>query len=57
LTFDHVTEKAIDGNSGRSKAASIDRERMPAERFRIGRPRTHTADRSLPMAVLSANAP
>jgi len=35
LTFDHVTEKAIDGNSGRSKVASIDRERMPAERLCI----------------------
>ena len=33
LTFDHAAEKASDGNSGRSRMATIDRHRIRAERL------------------------
>jgi hypothetical protein len=33
LTFDHAAEKVSDGDSGRSRVASIARQRIPAERL------------------------
>jgi hypothetical protein len=33
LTFDHAAEKVSDGDSGRSRVATIARQRIPAERL------------------------
>ena len=54
LTFARGVEKVIDGDSGCSNVASIDREKIRAQRIGIRRPRTHTADPKLNFPILGS---